>query len=96
MRRAAESGVNQAMLNLAKLHAYGMGGLNKSKQEALKWLRMSVGPLDKEMSEDDVNAELQRLLSEVMEQPFQLKGDQEEEDTLPRRSANKDEQKMQH
>ncbi len=84
------------MLNLAKLHAYGMGGVNKSEEEAMKWLRMAVGPLDKEMSEEDVNVELQRLLKEVMEQPFQLKGEQQEEDTLPGRSVNKDEQKMKH
>ncbi len=79
------------MLNLAKLHAYGMGGVNKSEEEAMKWLRMAVGPLDKEMSEDEVNAELQRLLREVMERPFKLKGEQQEEDMLPGRSIKKDE-----
>ncbi len=73
-----------------------MGGANKSKEEAMKWLRMVVGPLDKEISEVDVNVELQCLLREVMGQPFQLKGEQQEEDTLPGRIISKDKQNMKH
>ncbi len=71
------------MLNLAKLHVYGIGGLSKSEVEAMKWLRMAVGPPDKEMSEEEVNVELQRLLRKVVEQPFQLNGIQHEEGMLP-------------